>query len=329
MTGVVMVGEPDSTTLVVPVDVVTPVPPLATGKAVPLYVIARVPLVVIGLPEIENTLGTVAATLVTVPDPVGDAHVPSPRQNVPAEADVPLFKLVTGKLPVTPVDNGKPVALVKTPDDGVPKAGVTKVGLVAKTNDPLPVSSETAANKLADVGVPRKVAMPLPRLVIPVPPFATGNVPVTPVVNGSPVALVRTAEDGVPNAGVTNVGLVENTKFVDVVPVAPEAEYPEILLNDAMPALVELVPPSAIETGAVIENAVPVSVNPVEAVYDPAPLNCDQGNAVVPSVPPAFAVHTQPVSALIVPVSIKVKALVNSAQVSASVVRVHAPAAQR
>lgn len=34
--GVVMVGEPDSTTLVVPVDVVTPVPPLTTGSAVPL-----------------------------------------------------------------------------------------------------------------------------------------------------------------------------------------------------------------------------------------------------------------------------------------------------
>jgi hypothetical protein len=36
ITGVVIVGEPDSTTFVVPVEVVTPVPPLATGKAVPL-----------------------------------------------------------------------------------------------------------------------------------------------------------------------------------------------------------------------------------------------------------------------------------------------------
>ena len=36
MTGVVIVGEPDSTTLVVPVDVVTPLPPLRTGSAVPL-----------------------------------------------------------------------------------------------------------------------------------------------------------------------------------------------------------------------------------------------------------------------------------------------------
>ena len=65
-----------------------------------------------------------------------------------------------------------------------------------------------------------------------------------------------------------------------------------ILLNEAMPAVVAFVPPSATVTGAVSEKTVPVSVNPVLAVYDPAPLNCDQGNAVVPSVPPAFAVQT-------------------------------------
>ena len=132
-----------------------------------------------------------------------------------------------------------------------------------------------------------------------------------------------------PMLGVTSVGLVENTRSVDVVPVAPEAVYPVILLNDAIPALVAFVPPSATVTGAVRLNAVPVSVSPVDAVYDPAPLNCDQGKAVVPSVPPAFAVQTHPVSALTVPVSIKVKAEVSSSQVSASVVRVHAPAAQR
>ena len=34
-----------------------------------------------------------------------------------------------------------PVQLVKTPEAGVPKAGVTNVGLVAKTKEPEPVSS--------------------------------------------------------------------------------------------------------------------------------------------------------------------------------------------
>jgi hypothetical protein len=42
-------------------------------------------------------------TVVTVPEPPPDgvAHVPSPLQNVVLEADVPLLRLVTGKLPVT------------------------------------------------------------------------------------------------------------------------------------------------------------------------------------------------------------------------------------
>jgi hypothetical protein len=48
---------------------VEPVPPLATGKAVPDNVIARVPVVVIGEPDTLKNAGTDAATLVTVPAP--------------------------------------------------------------------------------------------------------------------------------------------------------------------------------------------------------------------------------------------------------------------
>ena len=105
-------------------------------------------------------LGTVAATLVTVPEPTGVAHAPSPRQNVDAEAEVPPFKFVTGKLPVTPVDRGNPVALVNVALVGVPKMGVTKVGEVAKTADPVPVSSVNAAKRLAEVNDPKDVALP-------------------------------------------------------------------------------------------------------------------------------------------------------------------------
>ena len=46
---------------------VRPVPPFKIGSAVPLYVIASVPDVVIGDPDIEKIEGTVAATDVTVP----------------------------------------------------------------------------------------------------------------------------------------------------------------------------------------------------------------------------------------------------------------------
>ncbi len=40
----------------------------------------------------------------TLPDPAGVAHVPSPRQKVVLDALVPEFKFVTGKLPVTSAD---------------------------------------------------------------------------------------------------------------------------------------------------------------------------------------------------------------------------------
>ena len=182
----------------------TPVPPLAAAT-VPANVI--VPEVVIGLPlTVSPVVPPEIATLVTVPVavPAGVLQTPSPRQKVVALADVPLLRLPTGKLPVTlvakltkvvdvvpvpplaigsvpvtPVVSGSPVALVNTAADGVPRFGVTNVGLVAKTAEPEPVSSVNAAAKLALEGVPKKVAMPEPKLVIPVPPLATANVPAT------------------------------------------------------------------------------------------------------------------------------------------------------
>jgi len=49
----------------------------------------------------------VAATGVPrVNPPEGAAQAPSPRQNVEALADVPEFRFVTGKFPVTAVDKG-------------------------------------------------------------------------------------------------------------------------------------------------------------------------------------------------------------------------------
>ena len=61
----------------VPNDVM-PVPPFATGSAVPEYVNANVPEDVIGLPAMLRRLGTVAATLVTVPLVAGLAHEGAP-----------------------------------------------------------------------------------------------------------------------------------------------------------------------------------------------------------------------------------------------------------
>lgn len=77
-----------------------------------------------------------------MPEPAGTAHIPSPRQKVVADALVPEFRFVTGRLPVTPVVKGNPVPLVNTIAVGVPKAGVTKVGDVEPTKLPVPVCPE-------------------------------------------------------------------------------------------------------------------------------------------------------------------------------------------
>jgi hypothetical protein len=121
----------------------------------------------------------------------------------------PVPPLAIGRVPVTPVVKGNPVQLVNVPDEGVPRAGVTNVGLVANTRDPDPVSSDTADAKLALVGVPKNVATLAPK-------------PLTPVEIGNPVQLVSVPDVGVPNAGVTNDGDVSRTTLPD--PVVAEEE---------------------------------------------------------------------------------------------------------
>jgi hypothetical protein len=49
------------------------------------------------------------------------------------------------------VESGNPVAFVSVAADGVPRLGVTKVGLVAKTKEPVPVSSEMTPRNSAEV----------------------------------------------------------------------------------------------------------------------------------------------------------------------------------
>ena len=72
-------------------------------------------------------------------------------------------------------------------------AGIpVNVGLADKTVDPVPVDDVT-----------------------PVPPLATGSVPVVPPSIGRPVQFVRVPDAGVPSAGLVNVGLV-NVGLVNV-----------------------------------------------------------------------------------------------------------------
>ena len=111
----------------------------------------------------------------------------------PVEVVTPVPPRRTGKVPVVPPSIGKPVAFVNVTEEGVPKAGVTNVGLLANTFAPVPVSSVSAAAKLALDGVAKNVATLAPK-------------PDTPVEIGKPVALVKVPEAGVPSAGVVNDG---------------------------------------------------------------------------------------------------------------------------
>jgi len=178
------VGLLDNTLLPEPVDVVTPVPPLATGK----------------VPVVPPSIGRPTVFAKLPDDGVPKAGVTNvgllERTALPVPVDVvtPVPPRATESVPVVPATIGRPVALVNVADDGVPKAGVTSVGLFANTKAPEPVSSVTAASKLADDGVARNVATPAPR-------------PEMPVDTGRPVTLVITPLAGVPKAGAVIVGL--------------------------------------------------------------------------------------------------------------------------
>jgi hypothetical protein len=165
--------------------------------------------------------------------------------------------LAVGKVPVTPVVKGKPVRFVATPDVGVPNKGVTNVGEVAKTAEPVPVSSVKAERRLAELGVARKVATPVPR-------------PDTPVAIGRPVAFVKVALVGVPRIGVTKVG--EVAKTAEPLPVssvkAPKRlaelnEPKEVALPTEVTAPVKLA--LVVTLPAVRPEAVPVMFVPTKA----------------------------------------------------------------
>ena len=68
--------------------------------------------------------------------PVTVTFVPATRPGVA----VPVPPLATGRIPVTPVVSGRPVALVSTTAVGVPRFGAESVGDVARTGEPVPVA---------------------------------------------------------------------------------------------------------------------------------------------------------------------------------------------
>jgi hypothetical protein len=98
----------------------------------------------------------------------------------------PVPPFATGSVPVTPVDNGRPVQLVNVPEDGVPNTGVVSVGEVARTVAPVPVDVVTPVPPFATASVPATETAPdvaidgvkpvEPKLIVVTPPLAAWNV---------------------------------------------------------------------------------------------------------------------------------------------------------
>lgn len=173
------------------------------------------------------------------------ALLPKNVTSPPIDANpVPPFDVPS--VPVTPELNGSPVQFVSVPLVGVPNSGVTRVGLVANTKAPLPVSPVTAEAKFALDGVPSHVATPAPS-------------PDIPVLTGSPVAFVNVTALGVPKFGVVSVGLVANTTVL-----------PDPVVVAAVNA-----PPDPANTGADMVVLIAISASPVGSVttaLNPFPL---------------------------------------------------------
>jgi len=87
---------------------------------------------------------------------VANTRAPDPVSSVTADFrladDGVARKVATPEAsPLIPVATGSPVQFVSVPAEGVPMFGVTRVGLVANTRAPEPVSSEITPASSAEV----------------------------------------------------------------------------------------------------------------------------------------------------------------------------------
>jgi len=225
--------------------------------------------------ELANTAAPVPVSSVKAPARFAELNEPK-TVALPVDVTAPVRLALVVTLPAVKPD-AVPVMFVPTSADGVPSAGVTNVGELAKTSAPVPVSSVTAAARLADDGVPSHVATPVPNDVMPVPPRATLSVPVVPATIGKPVALVKTPLAGVPRAGVTSVGELAKTSApvpVSSVTAAARFALEGVPRNAAIPVPNDVMPVPPLATGrvpATPDARFTVGVASVTAAPAPAP----------------------------------------------------------
>jgi hypothetical protein len=209
--GVVKVGDVANTKRPDPVS--SDITPANSEEEVAANALSLLP-VVVKVPAIGNVT-FVAAVVVSV------------RLNAPAVAKVEL----SANVRVAAVAGAVKATLLILVAVATPNTGVTRVGVLANTLAPLPVSSVKANAKLADDGVAKKVA-------------TLAAKPDTPVEIGRPVQFVRVPEPGVPNAGVMKVGVLLNTKSPvplssDITP-ANSAEEVAANILSLLPVVVKL-----------------------------------------------------------------------------------------
>lgn len=117
-------------------------------------------------------------------------------------------------------------------------AAAAALKLVVPDVEPLKLAPPPPIVGVVNEGEVPNTLAPLPvDVVTPVPPLATGSVPVTPVVKGKPVHEVKVPEEGVPRTGVTNVGEVLNTLLpepVEVVTPVPPAKTGKVPAANAL-----------------------------------------------------------------------------------------------
>jgi hypothetical protein len=147
------------------------------------------------------------------------------------------------------VPDGIPVKSMLVPDvvaTGVPRVNPAARAAAEVQVVPLEVNTLPevlgATNKGELVPLPRMTLLAV-RVARLVPPFAIGNVPVTPVDKGRPVALVKVPLAGVPKTGAVNTGAV-SVLFVSVFVLVAVTTLLGVMIPDS--AIVAMIDPLCI-----------------------------------------------------------------------------------
>ncbi len=110
--------------------------------------------------------------------------------------------------------------------------------------------------------------------------------------------------------------------IVLVLPMVADATEPPVIAGAVSALFVSVCDPVNVVTVESMDRVLPDFDSPVPAVISPAPENCVNVILFVPITMVVEMAQTQPLPTFAVPVSTKTNAPCNSAEVSASVVRV-------